>query len=73
VDGRRQHRISEQLILLQTNIDDASPQILGFVMERLLTLGERLLVYTDTDEKKPSGDHAFSAVQRGRKSIKSPN
>ena len=31
--------ISERLILLETNIDDVSPQVLGFVLERALELG----------------------------------
>jgi len=44
--------ISEQLILLQTNIDDASPQILGFVMERAFELGANDCWFTPIQMKK---------------------
>jgi pyridinium-3,5-bisthiocarboxylic acid mononucleotide nickel chelatase len=44
--------MSEQLILLQTNIDDASPQILGFVMERAFELGANDCWFTPIQMKK---------------------
>ena len=44
--------IGEQLILLQTNIDDASPQILGFVMERAFELGANDCWFTPIQMKK---------------------
>jgi uncharacterized protein (TIGR00299 family) protein len=48
----KQSTISEQLILLQTNIDDASPQILGFVMERAFELGANDCWFTPIQMKK---------------------
>ena len=45
-------KISERLILLQTNIDDASPQILGFVMERAFELGANDCWFTPIQMKK---------------------
>jgi len=47
-----QSTIGEQLILLQTNIDDASPQILGFVMERAFELGANDCWFTPIQMKK---------------------
>ena len=44
--------VTEQLILLQTNIDDASPQILGFVMERAFELGANDCWFTPIQMKK---------------------
>jgi len=44
--------VSEQLILLQSNIDDASPQILGFVMERAFELGANDCWFTPIQMKK---------------------
>jgi uncharacterized protein (DUF111 family) len=50
--GEQTSTISEQLILLQTNIDDASPQILGFVMERAFELGANDCWFTPIQMKK---------------------
>ena len=43
---------TENLILLETNIDDLSPQILGFVMERAFELGARDCWFTPIQMKK---------------------
>ena len=50
--GEKPSTIGEQLILLQTNIDDASPQILGFVMERAFELGANDCWFTPIQMKK---------------------
>ncbi|HJS52712.1 MAG TPA: nickel pincer cofactor biosynthesis protein LarC [Pyrinomonadaceae bacterium] len=50
--GELTSTVSEQLILLQTNIDDASPQILGFVMERAFELGANDCWFTPIQMKK---------------------
>ncbi|MEP6946571.1 MAG: nickel pincer cofactor biosynthesis protein LarC [Acidobacteriota bacterium] len=42
----------EKLILIETNIDDLSPQILGFVMERAFELGARDCWFTPIQMKK---------------------
>jgi uncharacterized protein (TIGR00299 family) protein len=43
---------SETLILLETNIDDLSPQILGFVMERAFEIGAADCWFTPIQMKK---------------------
>ncbi len=43
---------SDQLILLETNIDDLSPQVLGFVMERAFELGALDCWFTPIQMKK---------------------
>jgi uncharacterized protein (TIGR00299 family) protein len=43
---------SEQLVLIETNIDDLSPQILGFVMERAFELGSLDCWFTPIQMKK---------------------
>ncbi len=43
---------AEQLVLLETNIDDLSPQILGFVMERAFELGALDCWFTPIQMKK---------------------
>ncbi len=45
-------RISETLTLLETNIDDLSPQILGYVMERAFELGALDCWFTPIQMKK---------------------
>ncbi len=42
----------ENLILLETNIDDSSPQVLGFVMERSLAIGALDCWFTPIQMKK---------------------
>jgi len=43
---------SQQLLLLETNIDDLSPQILGFVMERAFEIGALDCWFTPIQMKK---------------------
>ena len=43
---------SDDLVLLETNIDDSSPQVLGFVMERALELGANDCWFTPIQMKK---------------------
>jgi uncharacterized protein (TIGR00299 family) protein len=43
---------NEQLVLIETNIDDLSPQILGFVMERAFELGSLDCWFTQIQMKK---------------------
>jgi len=43
---------TESLVLLETNLDDLSPQILGFVMERALELGALDCWFTPIQMKK---------------------
>ena len=43
---------SEKLILIETNLDDISPQILGFVMERAFVLGALDCWFTPIQMKK---------------------
>lgn len=42
----------EQLVVVECNIDDASPQILGFAMEKLLTAGALDVWFTSIQMKK---------------------
>ena len=44
--------VSEQVIVLETNIDDASPQVLGFVMDRAFDLGALDCWFTPIQMKK---------------------
>ncbi|MFL6468872.1 MAG: nickel pincer cofactor biosynthesis protein LarC [Pyrinomonadaceae bacterium] len=43
---------NNQLVLLETNIDDSTPQVLGFVMERALDLGANDFWFTPIQMKK---------------------
>lgn len=45
-------RTAQDLILLETNVDDSSPQMLGFVMERALELGANDCWFTPIQMKK---------------------
>lgn len=45
-------RNSDDLVLLETNIDDSSPQLLGFVMDRALELGANDCWFTPIQMKK---------------------
>ena len=48
----------EGLVLLETNIDDMSPQVYGYLMEKLLAeKGRRCLVHSGPDEEKPPRGH----------------
>lgn len=42
----------EELLMIETNIDDASPQILGYVMERALSAGALDCYFTPVQMKK---------------------
>ena len=42
----------EQLLMIETNIDDASPQIIGHVMDRAFALGARDCYFTPVHMKK---------------------
>jgi uncharacterized protein (TIGR00299 family) protein len=42
----------EQLLMVETNIDDASPQIIGHVMDRAFALGARDCYFTPVQMKK---------------------
>lgn len=43
---------AQELVLLETNIDDQSPQVLGYAMERLLEEGARDVWFTPIQMKK---------------------
>jgi pyridinium-3,5-bisthiocarboxylic acid mononucleotide nickel chelatase len=45
-------QITEDLIVLETNLDDVSPQVLGFLMERSLELGALDCWFTPVQMKK---------------------
>ena len=59
---------SKELILIETNIDDLSPQVLGFVMERAFEIGALDCWFTPIQMKKnrPGGD-GFGSLRRGQK------
>lgn len=42
----------QQLVLIETNIDDSTPQVIGFVMERAFELGARDCWFTPIQMKK---------------------
>ena len=44
--------LEEQLLMIETNIDDASPQIIGHVMDRAFALGARDCYFTPVQMKK---------------------
>ena len=55
--------VDERLWMLETNMDDISPQILGHVMDRAFDLGRfGLLFHFGSDEEKPSRRNAFDLV-----------
>jgi uncharacterized protein (DUF111 family) len=61
----------EDLMLLETNIDDSTPQVVGYVMERVLDLGANDCWFTtDPDEKKSARSTAFCTLRKG---IERPN
>lgn len=51
-EASTKHQSSDQLVLLETNIDDVSPQVLGFVMERAFELGALDCWFTPIQMKK---------------------
>jgi uncharacterized protein (DUF111 family) len=44
--------VDEELLMIETNVDDASPQILGFVMERAFAAGALDCFFTPVQMKK---------------------
>jgi uncharacterized protein (TIGR00299 family) protein len=46
------HDASDRLALLETNIDDSTPQVIGFVMDRAFELGSRDCWFTPIQMKK---------------------
>jgi uncharacterized protein (TIGR00299 family) protein len=48
----RSQNTTDQLVLLETNIDDLSPQVLGFVMERAFEIGALDCWFTPIQMKK---------------------
>jgi uncharacterized protein (TIGR00299 family) protein len=53
---------SSSLVLLETNIDDESPQVLAYVVERLLALGARDAWLTGAQMKKGRMGQVLSAL-----------
>ena len=51
-EDKEQRRKEKELILIETNIDDLSPQILGFVMERAFEIGALDCWFTPIQMKK---------------------
>ena len=51
-EGKSYPKTQDELVLLETNIDDLSPQILGFVMERAFELGALDCWFTPIQMKK---------------------
>jgi uncharacterized protein (TIGR00299 family) protein len=51
-DGSSARKNSDQLVLLETNIDDLSPQILGFVMDQAFDVGALDCWFTPIQMKK---------------------
>jgi hypothetical protein len=55
---------TETVALLEANLDDASPQTLGYVMERLLTAGALDVFFTPIQMKKNRPGVVLSALCR---------
>ena len=61
---------NEQLTLIETNLDDISPQILGFVMERAFELGALDCWFTPIQMKKNRPATMVSILcEKGRKEV----
>lgn len=50
--GQTEEQKAEDLILLETNIDDSTPQVLGFVMEKAFEIGANDCWFTPIQMKK---------------------
>jgi uncharacterized protein (TIGR00299 family) protein len=53
---------SEDLVLLESNVDDSTPQVLGFVMERILELGANDCWFAPIQMKKNRPAVMFSVL-----------
>lgn len=53
---------AEQVVVIETNIDDLSPQVLGYTVERLLREGAREAFVTPVLMKKGRAGHLLTAV-----------
>lgn len=58
----REDSLHDQIVLLETNIDDCSSEVLGFVMERLLSAGARDVWYTPIFMKKNRPAYSLSVL-----------
>jgi uncharacterized protein (TIGR00299 family) protein len=52
IESEHRQLITDKLVLIETNIDDLSPQILGFVMERAFEIGALDCWFTPIQMKK---------------------
>jgi len=52
----------EEVVVLETNVDDVSPQVLAYVIERLLRAGAREAFVTPVVMKKGRAGHLVTAV-----------
>ena len=56
----------ERLMMIETNMDDISPQILGHVMDRAFEAGRaRLLLHSNSNEEEPARSAVVYLVQAG--------
>lgn len=53
---------TEQVVVIETNLDDLSPQVLGYTVERLLREGAREAFVTPVLMKKGRSGHLLTAV-----------
>ena len=63
--GETVEDLAGDLVLLETNIDDCSPEVLGYVMERLLVQGARDAWFTPIQMKKNRPAVMVSALVAG--------
>jgi uncharacterized protein (TIGR00299 family) protein len=63
-ETKAEHATEERLWMLETNLDDASPQIIGHVMDRVLELGALDCFFTPVQMKKNRPGVLLSALCR---------